>query len=258
MKKAFAIFCAVILMPGLNAQAWVGGPFSNNNSLSTGDDGVYEAVATATNGTGLYRWGVRNNGTGAQTTPTGAEALTGSVSNIQFNAGILGAISSNVWYYQGITYYGRTFGTVNSAMGVVSVIANASELGNEPLINNIPVTPNIGGNTGLTVAIAGDDTVLVTARPQPYPGTANSSFTARINPAGNHDPVKRFWGDGVISFNRETDSIRLISFRIDDVGTDVTIDGSATSGADSTDFEEQGHVVKFKVTGSQVSTLVFP
>jgi len=61
MKKGIGLFLAVVLMPAMSAQAWIGGPWSANTYASNGDDGVYEAVATMTDGVGMYRWGVGNN-----------------------------------------------------------------------------------------------------------------------------------------------------------------------------------------------------
>ena len=67
MKKVFGIFAAVILMPALQVQAWVGGPWSNNSYQANGDDGIYEAVGSLTDGTAMYRWAVNNEGTAAGT-----------------------------------------------------------------------------------------------------------------------------------------------------------------------------------------------
>ena len=66
MKKLFALFCAICLMPSFSAHAWIGGPFSNNSFFGeNGDDGVYEAVGFPTsgvsNGVGIFRWAVANN-----------------------------------------------------------------------------------------------------------------------------------------------------------------------------------------------------
>ena len=150
MKKIFAAFCAIVLMPSFSAQAWIGGPFSNNSfSGVNGDDGVYEVVATVRNGLGLYRIVVGNNFPGVN--PTGVQASvpsetpnTGTVltdpiqvpgissGNIFF--GGLGGSSSNIWFFEGVTYSGNVTGTVNSAQGrafgVASAFAGANQTGN--------------------------------------------------------------------------------------------------------------------------------
>ncbi len=245
MKKTFAIFCAVILMPGLNAQAWVGGPFSYNNALPTGDDGIYEAVATMTNGTGIYRWAVRNQSARTPTTTGGGGGggvTTPVDSNVNFG-GLLGASSSNVWYYRGVTYYGPAFGMVNSTMGIVSVVGNASTDG----------LLGAGGSTINNVFLAGPTPSATTSNV----GYANSSFMAKIS---SKAPVKRFSGSGVVSFNGLPDSYTETT-----VFNDITIPSgtvvtqtTGSSGGESSDFQQKGASRKFKVMGSQVSTVVIP
>jgi hypothetical protein len=141
MKKIFTIFCAICLMPSFSAQAWIGGPFSNNSfNQQGGDDGVYEVVATAVNGIGLYRIVVGNNFPGVN--PTGVQASvpsqapnTGSVFNSPIvvpglNSGNiffggLGSNASNIWVFEGVSYFGNVVGTVNSAQGNVVGIGTA-------------------------------------------------------------------------------------------------------------------------------------
>jgi hypothetical protein len=146
MKKIFAAFCAIVLMPSFSAQAWVGGPFSNNSFFGeTGADGIYEATASAVNGLGIYRIVVGNDfpGVGADSvqesgntettvTPVGVgDGGSGRpVDYIQIKSGnaIIGAFGSswtNVWYYQGISYFGRTLGSVSFASGSVVATAEA-------------------------------------------------------------------------------------------------------------------------------------
>jgi len=151
---------------------------------------------------------------------------------------------------------------VNSAMGIVSCIGNATEVSDETAINNVPVGG--GGTGGIEVTIIpatgrGDDdvsSVLAQASPQLFPNTANSAFTAQIDNR-NNSAVKSFHGTGTVSFTREAESTRIITFPLTD-NNDVTIDASTTSGELASDFNQQGHVREFKVMGTQVSTVVFP
>ncbi|MBL9157717.1 MAG: hypothetical protein JNJ70_09610 [Verrucomicrobiales bacterium] len=131
MKKIFAAFCALVLMPSFSAQAWVGGPYSANSFSDVGgDDGVYEVVATARNGLGLYRIVVGNNFDGVN--PAGVQSSVPSQvpntgnnnplivpglnsGNIFF--GGLGSNASNIWVFEGVSYFGNVIGTVNSAQG---------------------------------------------------------------------------------------------------------------------------------------------
>jgi hypothetical protein len=184
MKKIFAAFCAIVLMPSFSAQAWVGGPFGNNSfSPVGGDDGVYEVVATARNGIGLYRIVVGNNFPGVN--PTGVKASvpseepnTGTVltdpiivpginsGNVFF--GGLGSSASNIWIFEGVTYFGNVTGTVNSAQGkafgVGSAFSGAGQTG-ETLRSSFRA--NLSG-TGRLIAVrsfAGTGRLSVTNRP---------------------------------------------------------------------------------------------
>lgn len=140
MKKIFAVFCAVVLMPSFSAQAWIGGPFSNNSFLGeSGDDGVYEAAATAMNGIGLFRISVGHNFPGIR--PEGVNASVPSMGTVQSEGdtpipvpgissgnvviGAWGSSFTNIWYYEGVYYEGITFGTASSAMGTVTGFARA-------------------------------------------------------------------------------------------------------------------------------------
>ncbi len=307
MKKAFAIFTAVILMPASQSLAWTGGPFSNNSRFASGDDGVYEAVATTSNGLGIYRFAVRNNGSsseaagGGGTNPNGS---TGVSSNVQFSAGLLAASSSNVWYYKGITYYGPAFGTVNSDAGIVVCIGNAES--NQPSVGGLqgqsgaaplPAQNGTGGING--VVIRGPQGGNI--------GYANSSFTAKIKKKDS--PTVRFNGTGVVSFVgeanivAEVEAINPVIITAGGVigaqtntavgtapggtntatgvstGSVTTTPGGGTSsvnasftnttnsfssntlvstGGEDSDFSQRGHVRKFVVFGSRVSTTVTP
>lgn len=142
MKQLFALFCAVCLMPAFSAQAWIGGPFSNNSFFQpAGTDGVYEASATAINGMGLYRFAVGNEFQGIN--PIGVNASVPSQGTVQpgtlvtipgISSGnvVIGAWGSgftNVWYFRGIQYFGNTLGTVNAVSGQVVGMATSRNNG---------------------------------------------------------------------------------------------------------------------------------
>ena len=141
MKKIFALFCAVFLMPSFSAHAWIGGPFSNNSYFSqSGDDGVYEAVGIPVNnranpnqriknGIGLYRWAVTNN-TSFSFTLVDVVPVT---SNVYF--GGVGQVS-HTWFVEGVAYRGTCEGTVNSGIGTVNCIGSASDAGGTSLIES--------------------------------------------------------------------------------------------------------------------------
>jgi hypothetical protein len=134
MKKIFTVFCAICLMPTFSAQAWIGGPFSNNSFFGEdGDDGVYEAAASAFNGIGLYRIVVGNDFDGVN--PKGVSASVPSqipvpgintvtvpgISSGNVVIGAYGSSFSNVWYYEGVFFTQvSTLGTASSVMGTVN------------------------------------------------------------------------------------------------------------------------------------------
>jgi hypothetical protein len=144
MKKIFAAFCAIVLMPSFSAQAWIGGPFSNNSFFEpAGTDGVYEASATTLNGIGLFRFSVGNefqgvNNNQVTTTVPGDNVVDTSSLNpvvittpgIASGNAIIGAwgnVFTNFWYYRGVQYVGRTNGTVNATLGKVIAFATSRD-----------------------------------------------------------------------------------------------------------------------------------
>lgn len=183
MKKTFAVFCALFLMPMFSAQAWIGGPFSNNSFFGeSGDDGVYEATATTKNGIGLYRIVVGNDFEGSQeivTAPSrvpltdGQGNLIGFIDTVGVNSGnvIIGAFgqASNLWFIEGVSYSGRTTGTVNSVSGAVVAVATAQDSTSTLLLSSafrarilgtgrsLPVSSFVGRGRG---SVAGGATPL--------------------------------------------------------------------------------------------------
>jgi hypothetical protein len=169
MKKIFTIFCAVCLMPSFSAQAWIGGPFSGNTYFSeNGDDGVYEAAATAKNGIGLYRIVVGNNFRGVNPegvrlsvpgTATSTSSVTGTgvvvavieVPGISSGNVVIGAFGnsfSNVWYHEGVFYSGTTLGSASSVRGTVTAIARAGDnYGDGPNFMSSSFTAKFQGNS---------------------------------------------------------------------------------------------------------------
>ncbi len=138
MKKIFAAFCALVLMPSFSAQAWIGGPFSNNSYFGEdGDDGVYEAVALpygkgARNGIGLYRWGVTNNFTGVDDQSTLYYTVSGPGGSSDIRVPLSGNVEfggvghfTHSWYIEGVYYRGFCQGSVNSGLGTVNCTGGA-------------------------------------------------------------------------------------------------------------------------------------
>jgi hypothetical protein len=204
MKKIFALFCAVCLMPSFSAQAWIGGPFSNNAFFGeTGSDGIYEASASAVNGIGLFRIVVGNEfqGAGAQqvqntgdaaSTVTAAGNIGRPIGYTQIKSGntVIGAVGSpwsNIWYFRGVSYFGRTLGTANFASGLVMGVGEAYS---SDVVNpRVPVTQ----------AGVGAGAVPVGARlPQDLTPLSflSSSFKAQIKASGQLIAARTFQGTG--------------------------------------------------------------
>lgn len=174
MKKLFAIFCAICLMPSFSAQAWIGGPFSNNSYFGLGgDDGIYEAIATGANTLGYYRIVIANNSgsIGTPTTTTQAAGTPPSINGVLASGnGIIGGQgnqSTSLWYVEGITYAGRAFGTVSMWAGAITGMSTADEV----TVNDY------------------------------LAGTVSSQFTAAFQNTGALIPSRAFFGAGVLTVN---------------------------------------------------------
>jgi hypothetical protein len=174
MKKIFAIFCALCLMPGFSAQAWIGGPFGNNTYFGEeGDDGVYEAVAVpigrARNGVGIYRWGVTNNFPGLDPTNTTTFTFGSSTGTDDFVVPVSGnvmfggvSLFTHSWFLNGVYYRGFCDGTVNSGLGTISCIGAAR---------------SAAGLSGILESVS-------------------SGFRAQFSDRSNGIPIRRFEGAG--------------------------------------------------------------
>lgn len=241
---------AVALMPTFQVQAWIGGPWSNNSFQENGDDGIYEAVGSLTDGTAMYRWAVHNENPGGQPM-VGGQANAALTSNVQFG-GLIGSQNPHVIWYRGLVYYGRCFGLVNSDMKTVLVTGNASTTGlngNNGQMNGVSL--NIG-DSQLNIGGGGNNiTAVVPARKT----LANSTFRARLD---KYSFSKRFHGHGTISFvgNPDFDLIVIEDFDIIiGDGSPVTIVPLESRSSDSS-FLPEGHRVGMKIFGNRVSTVV--
>ncbi len=174
MKKIFAAFCAIVLMPSFSAHAWIGGPFSQNSYFGeVGDTGIYEAIGTGRNAIGIFRIVVDNTGQQSSETSTttapgpGGDTTTVVTTPVSGNTSIGGLTSehSNSWFVEGIAYFGDTLGTVNSALGIISAIAFAVDSAN---------------NSNL----------------------ADSAFTARTSSSAKKLPASAFRGKGKLRITR--------------------------------------------------------
>lgn len=252
MKQVFGIFAALILVPSMQSQAWIGGPWGNDSYQSNGDDGIYEAVGTLTDGTAMYRWAVNNENPGG-VAMVGGQANAAQTSNVDFG-GLIGAASPHVIWYRGLVYYGRCFGIVNSHMKTVMVTGNASTQGlNGSLgqLNGVDLTT--GDASALNFQVARAASATLSNRKT----VANSTWKGKIT---SKYPMKRFHGWGTISFIGQPD-FELIVVAVDPLfnffGSSVeVVTQTIDSTSSSSQFLPEGHKVGMRVFGNQVSLQV--
>lgn len=204
MNKLFAAILAVLIVPTFNSYAWIGGPFDNNSFSPEGDDGIYEAIAVPTTGSGLgmYRWGVHNRNPGGVPFANG---LAGNTGNVQF-AGMIGTFNQHVWYLNGEVYYGPCFGSVNSSVGTIRCVGNAATA-----VPQIVNTGNQFGPLSQTTAptqrfvFDANGNIIVDGNGNPVTATlgdiANSFFRGRIQKGNYNHAARRFTGMGTLTAN---------------------------------------------------------
>ncbi len=229
MKKLFAIVLSLIVIPTFHAHAWIGGPFSNNSHTPTGDDGVYEAVATGLDVTGTYRWGVGNQNQAAEYT----NGQVGNTGNVQFG-GFAGTTNQHVYFARGVVYFGTCFGTVNSTLNVVSCVGTASLLsstGNFEGTLGGPGAVQTPANTDfivvpfdprrvedvLVIGVDGDDFDILTLP------TAGGSINSRFN--GELSSLSRPWSQEFFA----TGIANIVTPGINDRRVPITVYGSRVS-----------------------------
>ena len=205
MKKIFAVTLALIVVPSFHAHAWIGGPFNNNSFTPEGDDGIYEAIAIPVigSGMGLYRWGVNNRSAGGTQFTNGLQGGTG---NVLFG-GMVGNFNQHIWYFNGETYFGPCYGSVNSGVGTVSCVGTAATA--VPRVTS-PAQPNHNSPFTLTQAPNGrfvfdrNGNIIV----NPATGipiisgvgdVANSRFRGQIQPGNYNHASRRFSGRGELT-----------------------------------------------------------
>ncbi len=183
MKKISAIF-TILSMFMTQAFAWVGGPFGNN-TLDGLDGGIFQYIVRGTNVSGMSRF--------SQNTSSGY--------NSQFGDSVL--------YYNGITYYGESYGFVDFASGQVDGIINANVAGAD-LTNPASVLTSANGNSwgvfngvryGIGNPLVGG--VYTPGGPESNFQTANATWNGTLT---RKYPAPRFSGTGFMTFFGEGES----------------------------------------------------
>ena len=183
MKKISAIF-TILSMFMTQAFAWVGGPYGNNTADGF-SGGIFQYIVRGTNVSGMARF-TQN---------------TASSYNSQFGDSVI--------YYNGITYYGESYGFVDFVSGMVDGIINANASGAD-LTNPASVLTSANGNSwgvfngvryGIGNPLVGG--VYTPGGPESTFQTANATWTGNIT---RKYPVTRFDGAGFMTFFGEGES----------------------------------------------------
>ena len=182
MKQITALLTIFAMFAG-QAFAWTGGPYSNN-TYDGFDGGIFQYTFRGNNVSGMARF-TQN---------------TGSSYNSEFG--------DSVMYYNGITYYGESYGFVDFVSGNVDGIINATAAGTD--LNNPAAVLRTSNGTSWGVF---NGVRFGTGNPLfgPYsPGgpeatymTANGTWTGKIT---RKYPVPRFSGAGEMTFFGEGES----------------------------------------------------
>ena len=182
--KQFTALLTIFAMFSSQAFAWVGGPYSNN-TFDGFDGGIFQYTFRGNNVSGLARF-TQN---------------TSSSYNSEFG--------DSVVYYNGVTYYGESYGFVDFVSGFVDGMVNATAAGTD--LNNPAAVLRTANGTSWGVF---NGVRYGTGNPLfgPYsPGgpeasymTANDSWTGKLT---RKHPVPRFSGSGEMTFFGEGESL---------------------------------------------------
>ncbi len=182
MKQITALLTLFAMFAG-QAFAWTGGPYSNN-TYDGFDSGIFQYTFRGNNVSGMARF-TQN---------------TSSSYNSEFG--------DSVMYYNGITYYGESYGFVDFVSGNVDGIINCTAAGTD--LNNPAAVLRTSNGTSWGVF---NGVRFGTGNPLfgPYsPGgpeatymTANGTWTGKLT---RKYPVPRFSGAGEMTFFGEGES----------------------------------------------------
>lgn len=179
---------AAIMMP-VQSHAITGGPwdhlfperFSRNNT-----DGVYEAVVSLENGSGFVKFESQASRlTLDDPTVEQQEAQAGFFASTTTSTDVsstLAAVSNSIIFFEGNSYFGNTFGTVDSQTGDVS----GATTGQSSIVSNIENSLGALTDTaGAAIDVSG------------LSETMNMSFTGKVT---DRNPQVRFEATGDVNF----------------------------------------------------------
>ena len=240
--KQFTALLTIFAMLASQAFAWTGGPYSNN-TYDGFDGGIFQYTFRGNNVSGMARF-TQN---------------TSSSYNSEFG--------DSVVYFNGVTYYGESYGFVDFPSGLVDGIVNATAAGTD-LNNPAAVLRSTNGTSwGVFNGVrygAGNPLFggYSPGGPESTYMTANASWTGALT---RKFPVPRFTGEGEMTFFGEGESLEdpLAVFDRSVVSTGDFLTGAndpARSGTQRSfytvpsDSFKNKSVVPITVYGGRIST----
>lgn len=245
MKKFGAILSLLALISQSTALAWIGGPYSNN-TYDGFDGGVFSGTIRGSRCTGLFRFS------------QGAEAY-------------VSPFGDSIVYFKGMTYYGESYGFIDTVGGSATGVTNGQNSGNN---TGDPGGSNFRNNNGTGFGVSNGVGTTVNAGGAAInqqfgninSAAANASWNGKIT---SKRPTIRFKGKGEISFfglGGTISTYESVESTGDFFEPRVGPGGEALADSDGTrasvttrdnDFPKFTDVIKIKVTGGRVSTTPF-
>lgn len=238
MKQLTAVL-TVFAMFASPALAWVGGPYSNN-TVDGFDGGIFQYTFRGDNVMGMARFSQN----------------TSAAYNSEFG--------DSVTYFNGVTYYGESYGFVDFASGSVDGIVNGTAAGTD--LNNPAAAFRSANGTSFGVF---NGVRYGTANPLFGPftpgGPESTHMVANVRWSGSLTrkfPVVRFDGFGEATFYGEGESSDADSFDRTLVSTgDFATPGAAPANGTQRDFLsvpsdafKNKTNVQVTITGGRIST----
>jgi len=187
--KQFCALLTIFAMFATQAFAWTGGPYSNN-TYDGFDGGIFQYTIRGNNVSGLARFSQNS----------------ASAFNSEFG--------DSVVYYNGVTYYGESYGFVDYVGGLADGVVNATAAGTD--LNNPAALLRSANGTSFGVFNGvryGTGNPLfgpfTPGGPEASYFTANATWTGKIT---KKFPTPRFQGAGEATFFGEGESVDTASF----------------------------------------------
>jgi hypothetical protein len=219
MKKLSALLTIFALFTS-QTFAWVGGPYSSNTADGV-TSGIFQYTVRGTNVSGMSRFSQNVN----------------AAYNSQFGDSVI--------YYNGVTYYGESYGIVDFAGGTCDGVINVNAAGAD-LTNPAAVLTSAHGTSfgvfngvryGLGNPLIGG--VYSPGGPEATHMTGNGTWTGTIT---RKHPVPRFSGAGVMTFFGEGESSEASFDRVSVATGELIVAPATLAGRDPFNFTQRDYI----------------